>query len=67
MQVPVLVNPAGLLDWARRVRLALNPIEQGYPFQQLAADPVGVLPSFTYYNTVSNTTRQWNGTTWVTL
>jgi hypothetical protein len=67
MQVPVLISPAALLEWARRVRLTLNPIAQGYPFQQLDADPTGVAAGFTYYNTTSNTVRWYNGTTWGTL
>jgi hypothetical protein len=67
MQVPVLISPSALLEWARRVRLTLNPIAQGYPFQQLDADPTDVGEGFTYFNTVSKTTRQFNGTVWNTL
>lgn len=67
MQIPTLLNPAGLLEWARRVRLTLNPIVQGYPFPFLDADPADVGEGFTYFNTVSKTTRQFNGTTWGTL
>lgn len=65
MQVPVLISPAALLEWAKRVRLTLNPIAQGYPFQQLSADPTGVAKGFTYYNTTSNTVRQFT-TIWRT-
>lgn len=67
MAVPTLLNAAGLLDWARRVRLELNPVVQGYPFQQLAADPSGVAAGFCYYNTTSNTVRFFNGTVWAAL
>lgn len=67
MAVPSLVNATGLLDWARRVRLALNPITQGYVFPQYDADPADVEAGFTYYNTTSNTVRWFNGTTWAAL
>lgn len=67
MQVPSLISPAGLLEWAKRVRLILNPIAQGYPFPFLDADPSGVGEGFTYFNTVSKTVRFYNGTTWGTL
>lgn len=64
MNVPVLISPAAVVDWARRVRLILNPIAQGYPFQQLDADPAGVSAGFTYYNTATNKVRTWDGTIW---
>ena len=67
MNVPVLISPAAVLDWARRVRLILNPIAQGYPFPFLDADPANVGEGYTYFNTVSKTTRQFNGTIWVAL
>ena len=67
MQIPVLLNPAGLLEWAKRVRLTVNPIAQGYPFQQLASDPANVNAGFTYYSTTTNTVRWFNGTVWGTL
>ncbi len=67
MQVPSLISPTGLLEWAKRVRLTLNPIAQGYPFQQLDADPSGVDAGFVYYNVSTNTVRWYNGTVWGTL
>lgn len=67
MQVPSLLNPAGLLEWARRVRLALNPIVQGYPLPFLDADPADVGEGYLYFNTVSKTVRFYNGTVWAAL
>lgn len=67
MQVPSLISPAGLLEWAKRVRLTLNPIAQGYPFPFLAADPANVGEGYVYFNTVSKTVRFFNGTVWAAL
>lgn len=65
MQLPVLISPAGLLEWARRVRLTLNPIAQGYPFQQLDTAPTGVDVGFSYYDTTLDLVRTWDGTNWI--
>lgn len=66
-QVPLLNNAGGLLDWSRRVALALNVLVSGYPFPPLDADPVGVSEGYTYFNTVSKTVRMFNGTVWQVL
>ncbi len=66
-QVPTLLSAGGLIEWARRVVLALNPVTQGYPFPFLDADPADVSEGFAYFNTVSKTVRMFNGTIWVVL
>lgn len=64
MAVPALLNAAGLLEWARRVRLALNPVVQGYPYQSLDTAPTGIEASFTYYDTTLGKVRTWDGVIW---
>jgi hypothetical protein len=54
-------------EWGRRIVLALNVLVSGYPFPLLDADPSDVGKGFTYFNTVSNQTRQWNGAAWQVL
>ncbi len=64
MIIPPLANPSGQLEWARRVREAINGTTNGYPWLLLEADPsiADLRPSFTYYNTTTNTIRWFNGT-----
>ena len=66
-QVPTLLSADGLIEWARRVRLAINILVSGYPFPLLDADPADVSEGFAYFNTVSKTVRMFNGTIWVVL
>ena len=64
MIIPALASPNGLLEWARRVRDAINGTTNGYPWLILDADPptADLKPSFTYYNSATNTIRWYNGT-----
>jgi hypothetical protein len=55
---------SNLSDWQRMVARDLNRITQGFPFLHLDSDPTDVTEGFTYYNTVSNKVRTWDGSAW---
>ena len=52
-------------DWIRRVALEVNPLLNGYPFEQFATAPGDPSEGFTYYDTALNAVRTWNGSAWV--
>lgn len=65
MAVPNLTNVAFLIEWARRVRLELNRIVQGYVHPQYDTAPVGIDEGFSYYDSALNVVRTWDGTQWI--
>lgn len=65
MAVPNLTNVAFLIEWARRVRLELNRIVQGYVHPQYDTAPVGIEEGFSYYDSALNVVRTWDGTQWI--
>lgn len=52
------------LDWSAAARITLSKVTR---FHNLAADPGTALAGDTYYNTVLNKLKVYNGTTWETI
>lgn len=69
MTQPVPVD-AKQLDWPRKVANAVNRLigivsrREGYPFEELAADPASPAKGRTYFNTATNKVRVYDGATW---
>ena len=55
---------ASVPEWMRIVASALNPALNGYPYPQFDAAPGNPEKGFTYYDTVLNKVRTWDGTAW---
>jgi hypothetical protein len=70
MSVPTVPVDGKGLDWPRRVANAVNRLQviitarTTNPFEELAAAPVSPTTGRTYYDTLLNKVRTWDGTTW---